>query len=357
MMTMARVFKKSSRNGQLVLFLGKRDFVDHIERVDPIEGVLVIDQSELQGRKVWIQLMTAFRYGNEDLDVIGLTFRKDIWVHHIELFPPAGHDPELSPMHEALMKKAGEQGCPFTIDIPTNLPCSVSLHPGEEEKTKACGVDFEIKAYMAMEADNPDEVIDKKDCCRLMIRKIQYAPDQTSPGPKQSFMKCFITSDKPVHLEISLDKEVHYHGEAIPIKVKVRNETSKVINKVKIAVDQTTDVVLYSADKYTKNVLNQEFPETVEAGATFEKSLCVTPLLATHMDKKGLALDGKLKDEDTNLASSTLIRPGMERDLVGILVSYKIKVTLISGGGGFLGGLTASEITGELPLVLMHPQP
>lgn len=32
-----RVFKKSSPNGKITVYLGKRDFVDHITHVDPIE--------------------------------------------------------------------------------------------------------------------------------------------------------------------------------------------------------------------------------------------------------------------------------------------------------------------------------
>lgn len=31
-----RVFKKSSANGKITVYLGKRDFVDHITHVDPI---------------------------------------------------------------------------------------------------------------------------------------------------------------------------------------------------------------------------------------------------------------------------------------------------------------------------------
>ena len=38
----------------------------------------------------------------------------------------------------------------------------------------------------------------------------------------------------------------------------------------------------------------------------FCKVYYVTPLLANNRDKRGLALDGKLKHEDTNLASSTM---------------------------------------------------
>jgi beta-arrestin len=36
------------------------------------------------------------------------------------------------------------------------------------------------------------------------------------------------------------------------------------------------------------------------------KVYTLTPLLANNKDKRGLALDGKLKHEDTNLASSTM---------------------------------------------------
>uniref|UniRef100_A0A8C0ECY8 Uncharacterized protein n=1 Tax=Bubo bubo TaxID=30461 RepID=A0A8C0ECY8_BUBBB len=31
-----RVFKKSSPNCKLTVYLGKRDFVDHLDRVDPV---------------------------------------------------------------------------------------------------------------------------------------------------------------------------------------------------------------------------------------------------------------------------------------------------------------------------------
>lgn len=34
--TFHRVFKKSSANGKITVYLGKRDFVDHITNVDPI---------------------------------------------------------------------------------------------------------------------------------------------------------------------------------------------------------------------------------------------------------------------------------------------------------------------------------
>lgn len=45
---------------------------------------------------------------------------------------------------------------------------------------------------------------------------------------------------------------------------------------------------------------------TVQPGFTLSKVFELTPLLANNKDKWGLALDGQLKHEDTNLASSTL---------------------------------------------------
>lgn len=68
MVASVKVFKKSSPNGKLTVYLGKRDFVDHVGQVDPIEGVVVADNDYLKGRKVFCQvtiysiLMIDFNY-------------------------------------------------------------------------------------------------------------------------------------------------------------------------------------------------------------------------------------------------------------------------------------------------------
>uniref|UniRef100_A0A3B3UMS4 Arrestin-C n=1 Tax=Poecilia latipinna TaxID=48699 RepID=A0A3B3UMS4_9TELE len=327
----------------LTLYLGKRDYVDHVTAVDRV-GVS------------FVQLACAFRYGSEDLDVMGLCFRKDIWFEQTQIYPEC-NKPQLSAMHETLLKKAGDNAYPFSFEIPNNLPCSVSLQPGPDDKGKACGVDFEVKTYLAMEKNNPDEKIEKKDTARLVIRKIQYAPSQVGAGPKADICKSFMMSDKPVHLEASLDKDLYFHGETIPIKIKINNESNKTVKKIKITVDQTTDIVLYSADKYTKAVLCQEFGETVDANGTLDKTLSITPLLSDNKEKRGLALDGRLKDEDTNLASTTMLPQGVEKEVLGILVSYKIKINLMVLLLIVWFLFLHSDVTVELPLNLMHPKP
>ena len=70
--TIFRVFKKGSPNGKITVYLGRRDFVDHITHVDPIDGVVLVDPEYLKDRKVYGHVLAAFRYGREDLDVLGM---------------------------------------------------------------------------------------------------------------------------------------------------------------------------------------------------------------------------------------------------------------------------------------------
>jgi hypothetical protein len=46
-----KVFKKASPNSKISLFMGKRDFVDHISAVEPIEGIIVLDDEYIRDRR------------------------------------------------------------------------------------------------------------------------------------------------------------------------------------------------------------------------------------------------------------------------------------------------------------------
>uniref|UniRef100_A0A672IDZ4 Arrestin-C n=1 Tax=Salarias fasciatus TaxID=181472 RepID=A0A672IDZ4_SALFA len=338
-----RVFKKTSGNGHIALYLGKRDFVDNVDSVEVVDGVVKVDPSGLNGRNVYVYLACAFRYGSDDLDVIGLSFRRDIWIKRIQVYPPTGETPTKTPMLESLMKKVGDQGAPFSFQMPTNLPCSVSLQPGSNDSGKACGVDFEVKAYIANNKDSADEVIDKKDTCRLIIRKIQFAPATNNPGPKAEVSKQFMMTDKPVHLEASLEKEIYYHGDPIKMNVKINNETNKTVKKIKVSVEQVTNVALYSSDTYAKDVFTAEYGETVNANSTFDKTYDFTPLLSNNKEKRGISVDGRLKDEDTCLSLRVAV----------------MQLRIVSSTYGILKQIRTyeSDVTVELPLTLMCPKP
>ena len=63
-------------------------------------------------------------------------------------------------------------------------------------------------------------------------------------------------------------------------------------------------------------------------------------------------MDAALSKEvdETNLASSSLAETGDTNDLLGVIVSYSVKVTLaLSGMGG--------ELIVDLPFKLNHPKP
>uniref|UniRef100_A0A672ZYS3 Beta-arrestin-1 n=1 Tax=Sphaeramia orbicularis TaxID=375764 RepID=A0A672ZYS3_9TELE len=302
---------------------------------------------------VFVTLTCAFRYGREDLDVLGLTFRKDLFVANVQAFPPLPEEKKsLSRLQERLIKKLGEHAHPFTFDIPLNLPCSVTLQPGPEDTGKACGVDFEVKAFCA---ENVEEKIHKRNSVRLVIRKVQYAPEKPGPQPTAETTRQFLMSDKPLHLEASLDKEIYYHGEPISVNVHVTNNTNKTVKKMKISGSALCVCVCVCVFVY---VCVCVFVDVVAPSSTFCKVFTLTPFLANNREKRGLALDGKLKHEDTNLASSTLLREGANKEILGIIVSYKVKVKLVvSRGGSVLSRVFFSDVSVELPFTLMHPKP
>uniref|UniRef100_A0A3Q2DHH3 Beta-arrestin-1 n=1 Tax=Cyprinodon variegatus TaxID=28743 RepID=A0A3Q2DHH3_CYPVA len=337
---------------QLTVYLGKRDFVDHVDLVEPVDGVVLIDPEYLKERKVFVTLTCAFRYGREDLDVLGLTFRKDLFVANIQAFPPVPEEKKsLTRLQERLIKKLGEHAYPFTFEIPLNLPCSVTLQPGPEDTGKACGVDFEVKAFCA---ENIEEKIHKRNSVRLVIRKVQYAPEKPGPQPTAETTRQFLMSDKPLHLEASLDKEIYYHGEPISVNVHVTNNTNKTVKKMKIAVRQFADICLFNTAQYKCPVAVED--DVVAPSSTFCKVFTLTPFLANNREKRGLALDGKLKHEDTNLASSTLwVLEGANKEILGIIVSYKVKVKLVVSRGGWVSTLSRISDSGGAVSFLSWP--
>ena len=74
----------------------------------------------------------------------------------------------------------------------------------------------------------------------------------------------------------------------------------------RVSVLETIDLgtCIHDCDRNLYLHFREGFP--LGSGSTLNKVYSLTPLLANNKDKWGLALDGQLKHEDTNLASSTL---------------------------------------------------
>lgn len=69
-------------------------------------------------------LTCAFRYGHDDLDVIGLTFRKDLYVQVQQVVPAEHSSPQgpLTVLQERLLHKLGDNAYPFTLQVLTPSP-------------------------------------------------------------------------------------------------------------------------------------------------------------------------------------------------------------------------------------------
>lgn len=172
------------------------------------DGVVLIDPDYVKDRKVFGHVLAAFRYGREDLDVLGLTFRKDLYLASEQVYPSAVDVNERRPLtrlQERLIKKLGPNAYPFFFEVPPHCPASVSLQPAPGDTGKPCGVDYELKAFVGeCSEDKPH----KRNSVRLAIRKIMYAPSKLGEQPSIEVSKEFMLKPNKIHLEASLDKEV-----------------------------------------------------------------------------------------------------------------------------------------------------
>ncbi|KJH46909.1 arrestin domain protein [Dictyocaulus viviparus] len=357
--TGTRVFKKTSPNGKITTYLGKRDFIDRGDYVDLIDGMVLIDEETArEGRRVTATLLAAFRYGREDLDVLGLTFRKDLISQQYQVYPPIPSQTTrpLTRLQERLKRKLGDLAFPFWFEVPPRSASSVTLQassPAPGDTGKPCGVDYELKTVVGGLDVNSSDRQQRNSSVRLAIRKLTYAPWEARPQPTADVSKDFMMSAGLLHMEASLDKEMYYHGESIAVNVHLQNNSNKSVKKLKVSVMQIADICLFTTASYTCEVARIESVEgfPVGPGATLSKVYSVCPLLRNNKDKRGLALDGQLKHEDTNLASSTIMQPSTAKESLGIVVTYRVKIRAAIAGP--LGG----ELVAELPFTLTHAKP
>ena len=91
---------------------------------------------------VYVSLTCAFRYGQEDIDVIGLSFRRDLYFSQVQVFPPVEAAGAPTKLQESLMKKLGGNTYPFLLTVgdsphvpalvpSPSAPCSVTRSEGE----------------------------------------------------------------------------------------------------------------------------------------------------------------------------------------------------------------------------------
>lgn len=347
-----KVYKKSSPNGKIALYLGKRDFIDYLSGVEPVDGVILLDQEYIDsGRRVWGQLICSFRYGREEDEVMGLNFQKDLYLVSEALHPEKKkHDTNLTKLQDRLMKKLGPNAIPFTFCFPQTAPSSVTLQPDPEETGEPCGVSYYVKIFTG---ESDSDISHKRSTVSLGIRKIQFAPTKQGAQPCTVVRKDFILSPGELELEVTLDKQLYHYGERIAVNISVKNNSNKVVKKIKALVQQGIDVVIFQNGQFRTVIHSVETQDgcPINPGSNLQKVLYLKPDLDGNKHRRGIALDGLLKNEgQSQLASSTLLTSPDVRDSFGIVVSYAVKVKLYLGA---LGG----ELSAELPFIFMRPKP
>lgn len=102
----------------------------------------------MKNRRVFVHVLAAFRYGREDLDVLGLSFRKDLFLASAQLYPPQQ---------------------PFLDDLPTNPIPVIAV--------ASCNSESKMKSTSTYEEENSPEPgsapTDLKPLTRLQERLIK----------------------------------------------------------------------------------------------------------------------------------------------------------------------------------------
>ncbi|XP_018334681.1 arrestin homolog [Agrilus planipennis] len=352
MVVAVKVFKKTTPNGKLTVYLGKRDFLDHLDFTEPIDGVVVVEKDYLNGRRVFGQVITTYRYGREEDEVMGVKFSKEMVVASGQIAPLPGSDEKekLTQIQEKLVKKFGPNAFPFTFKFPEMSPSSVTLQPGEDDQGKPLGVEYTLKIYVGEHTDDRGH---KRSTVTLAIKKLQYAPPSRNRRlPSSLVSKGFTFSSGKINLEVTLDKDIYYHGEKVAATVMISNNSRKSVKNIKVFVVQHCEITMVN-NQFSKYVASMETREgcPITPGANFTKVFYLVPLASSNKDRRGIALDGYLKDEDVNLASSTLVPEGKcPAEAIGIVISYSVRVRV---NCGTLGG----ELVTDVPLKLLHPAP
>jgi len=281
--------------------------------------------------------------------MMGLNFSKEMQLVAEQVYPPAQKvDP--NEVQDRLIKKLGANAYPFSINLPQNAPASVQLQPGDDSNAQPLGVIYELRVFAADRADDKQH---KRNSVTLAVRKCQYAPmTQSKRQPSTLVSKGFTLSPGKLNLEVTLDKEFYYHGEQVTANLNINNCSKKSVKNVKCAIIQHVEVTMTNSH-FTREVAGMDSKEgcPITPGATMAKSISLQPSAQTNKSKIGVALDGKLKDQDANLASSTIVATGKNvNDSLGIIVSYSLRVKLNCGA---IGG----ELVADLPFKMLHPNP
>ena len=203
-----------------------------------------------------------------------------------QVYPMVNQNMEMTPMQERLVKKLGANAFPFTFQFPQSSPSSVTLQAGEDDQGKPLGVEYYIRCTVG---DSEDDKAHKRSAVTLTIKKLQFAPASRGRRlPSSLVSKGFTFSQGKINLEVTLDREIYYHGEKIAANIVVTNNSRKTVKSIKCFVVQHCEVTMVNA-QFSKHVSSLETREgcPITPGASFTKSFFLVPIASSNKDRRG----------------------------------------------------------------------
>ncbi|XP_052850473.1 uncharacterized protein LOC128261070 isoform X2 [Drosophila gunungcola] len=166
-----RVYKKTSPNCVLTLYLPTREITLTGNNPSVLRGIVYVDPKAIQGYRVYAQLTLTFRYGREDEEVMGLRFYNEAIMSLHQIWPRLEEPtPEsLSPLQEALMKRLGDGAHPFTLSLSSYAPPSVQLVPAKRYYGAPIGTSYDVRCFIA---DKTDEKFHRRASVKMGVRVI-----------------------------------------------------------------------------------------------------------------------------------------------------------------------------------------
>ncbi|KAM8718447.1 hypothetical protein ACLKA7_001628 [Drosophila subpalustris] len=166
-----RVYKKTSPNCVLTLYLPTREITLTGNNPSVLRGIVFVDPKAIQGYRVYAQLTLTFRYGREDEEVMGLRFCNEAIMSLHQIWPRLEEPSResLSPLQEALLKRLGDGAHPFTLSLTAQAPPSVQLVPAKRYYGAPIGTSYDVRCFIA---DKTDEKFHRRASVKMGVRVI-----------------------------------------------------------------------------------------------------------------------------------------------------------------------------------------
>ncbi|CAH8496048.1 unnamed protein product [Schistosoma rodhaini] len=358
------LLKKSTPDGKLSLFLDRRTFIDHFSHVDPVDGVILISQDLKATDYVFLILTCSYRFGRDDLDVLGLTFQKELLLYTKCLWPnrsiidnqlPMNNIKnqktwknkfkkkskrkiesieevssivlsddsygifsqtltinDLTPFQLKMINKNNQQTIPFRIILPPSIsPSSVAIQTTQGSNNKPYGINYELTAFIGQRIDDNQPA---SSTVTIVLRKLTAGPKITQ-RPLQPIVESIKkTINLPCYygelfIKASIEKPLYYHDESVCVSIVLDNLCQLPVRKLQVAIVQIAEVFVLTKGTYRLTV-DKHFCK-VNLPQAGEEQWKYTTILNTNLTdnilKHGVALDGYIRQEKNWLASSTVL--------------------------------------------------